>query len=713
MSSVLDTFVDAVSSVSVPTMSMEMFSGSMPFNQPNGLHNFIKEIRDSKSKEEERSRVDKELGNIRKKFFSSSNLSSYQKKKYVWKMCYIYMLGYEVDFGFMEFISLLSSTKFQEKSVGYMAVALFLKPGDEMMTLVINSIRNDVVGRLGFGQTLALSAVANIGGADLAEALAADVQKLVLMPLETQNYYSPAAALQQGPNANINYEADFRARSSLSKKSILCLLRLLRANPDVISPSDWVDRFAKLLQEHDLGIITSLLSLLVTLAANPDNTDVMAPLLGPVLSIFARLALGQGCGPTYLYYKTASPWLQVKCLKFLQNFGIPVERQQSDALFEALIYILTRTEHSDSINKTNGDYSILYEAINLIISYGPDAPEKLRAPAFTFIGRFVSTNEPNVRYIGLDLMNNVLKCEGPDEVKVYKNNVLESLKDTDESVRKRALENIFSLTDEENAHDVIDELLVILTTTAESMKEEFVVKIAILTEKYYDGDLSWYVDTMVRMIILAGDFVAEAIWHRVVLIVTNHPEIHDYAANKLFICVESKAGVSDSLLGLAAYLLGEIGVNICEQANTSGELQFLALHHHFPLASPKTQSILLTTYVKFMNLYPEPQSEILEVFEKLSTSLQLELQQRSCEYIMMPTISADTREQVLNVMPPFSAEKENELLSLDVLDKKSGADKNAWSMAGATAAQLDEEEQQDTSAPTGNSMVHKFLSLID
>ena len=106
-------------------------SSSAPVSsgQPRGLYNFILEIRNSSTKEEERSRVDKELANIRQKFAQSSTLSSYQKKKYVWKMCYIYMLGYEVDFGHLECISLLGSSKFQEKAVGYMAIALLLKPG--------------------------------------------------------------------------------------------------------------------------------------------------------------------------------------------------------------------------------------------------------------------------------------------------------------------------------------------------------------------------------------------------------------------------------------------------------------------------------------------------------------------------------------------------------------------------------------------------------
>ena len=109
-------------------------------SQPRGLQNFISEIKACQNKDDERARVDKELANIRQKFAASSSLNSYQKKKYVWKMCYIYMLGYDIVFGHIELISLLSSSKFQEKSVGYMGVALLLKPG--MIHVILQSIFN-------------------------------------------------------------------------------------------------------------------------------------------------------------------------------------------------------------------------------------------------------------------------------------------------------------------------------------------------------------------------------------------------------------------------------------------------------------------------------------------------------------------------------------------------------------------------------------------
>ncbi len=69
------------------------------------------------TKEEEEKRVQKELAKIRKKFKESKETMGYDKKKYVAKIVYIFMLGYDVDFGYMEAVNLLSSNKFQEKAI--------------------------------------------------------------------------------------------------------------------------------------------------------------------------------------------------------------------------------------------------------------------------------------------------------------------------------------------------------------------------------------------------------------------------------------------------------------------------------------------------------------------------------------------------------------------------------------------------------------------
>lgn len=47
----------------------------------------------------------------------SSNFYSLIFQMYVCKLLYIYMLGYDLDFGYMEAVTLLSSTTYQEKVI--------------------------------------------------------------------------------------------------------------------------------------------------------------------------------------------------------------------------------------------------------------------------------------------------------------------------------------------------------------------------------------------------------------------------------------------------------------------------------------------------------------------------------------------------------------------------------------------------------------------
>ena len=44
-------------------------------------------------------------------------LDGYQKKKYVCKLLFIFLLGHDIDFGHMEAVNLLSSNKYTEKQI--------------------------------------------------------------------------------------------------------------------------------------------------------------------------------------------------------------------------------------------------------------------------------------------------------------------------------------------------------------------------------------------------------------------------------------------------------------------------------------------------------------------------------------------------------------------------------------------------------------------
>lgn len=146
-----------------------------------GLVQFIADLRNARARELEEKRVNKELANIRQKFKGGS-LNGYQKKKYVCKLLYVYIQGYDVDFGHLEAVNLISSSKYSEKQIGYLAVTLFLHEQHELLHLVVNSIRKDLLDYNELNNCLALHAVANVGGREMGEALAMDVHRLLISP---------------------------------------------------------------------------------------------------------------------------------------------------------------------------------------------------------------------------------------------------------------------------------------------------------------------------------------------------------------------------------------------------------------------------------------------------------------------------------------------------------------------------------------------------
>lgn len=46
-------------------------------------------------------------------------------------------------------------------------------------------------------------------------------------------------------------------------------------------------------------------------------------------------------------------------------------------------------------------------------------------------------------------------------------------------------------------------------------------------------DLQWYVDVSLQLIERGGDFASKEIWHSIVQLVTNYPQLHGYAASKV------------------------------------------------------------------------------------------------------------------------------------------------------------------------------------
>lgn len=585
-----------------------------------------------------------------------------------------------------------------------------------MMNSILNTIRKDMTtpgptsGKSNLpitdtAQALALCSIANISGLELIQTLRSEVQHTLMAKSSTP---------------------------CVKKKSALCLLRLVRTSPRLITGREFAPQMAQLLQDKHLGVLTSSASLLHGLASqSPQEYQSLIPY---AVHILGMLVLKKACAREYLYYRTPSPWLQIKLLKFLQIYPQALSSAQQEKasggqeqhviqLVSVVSKILTETDVSDSINKSNADHAILFEAVNLIVTWGSSGPLQLREGAMKLLGKFISVREPNIRYLGLLTMVQLAQLEGSAEsIKKHQSTVLVSLKDADISVRRRALGLLFVMCDTDNAERIVDELVAHLDHADAAIHEEMVLKIAILAEKYAT-DLRWYVDTILKIISISGDHVSDAIWHRVVQIVTNHPqgELQAYTAATLLVGASPRR-CHETTVRVAAYIIGEFGFLIAERPGMSGEEQFRILHQHWATSDEKTRAILISTYAKLANLYEECRPLVAPVFARCKNSVDVEIQQRSAEYAAMrEAFSPEGVEDLLREMPPFEDKKQSALEQR--LCEKEGEDsatvakairpsaaqkqRQAQSQAAARAAEevaAQQQQHQQDAAAQKNSM---------
>ncbi|KAF2457769.1 adaptin N terminal region-domain-containing protein [Lineolata rhizophorae] len=626
--------------------------GSNSASTMRGLVSFIADLRNARARELEEKRINKEKANIRQKF-KEGNLNGYQKKKYVCKLLYIYILGWNVDFGHLEAVNLVSASKYSEKQIGYLAVTLFLHEQHELLHLVVNSIRKDLMDHNELNNCLALHAIANVGGREMGEALSADVHRLLISPT---------------------------SKAFVKKKAALTLLRLYRKYPAIVQ-QEWAERIISLMDDPDMGVALSVTSLVMALVQ--DQPDQYKGSYVKSAHRLKKIVVDNECAQDYYYYKVPCPWIQVKLLRLLQYYPPSEDTHVRDLIRQSLQRIMDMAmDMPKNVQQNNAQYAVMFEAINLTIHL--DTEQQLMAQIGTRLGKFIQSRETNIRYLGLEAMTHLAaRSEILDPIKKHQNIIIGALRDRDISVRRQGLDLLYSMCDSTNAQPIVHELLKYLQTADYAIREEMVLKVAILTEKYAT-DVQWYVDISLRLIAMAGDHVSDEVWQRVIQIVTNNEELQVYAATNILQYVKADH-CHETLIKIGGYLLGEFGHLIADTEGCAPIQQFMALQTKLGNCSTGTRAIILSCFIKFVNLFPEIKQHLLQTFRIYSHTLDSELQQRACEYLALASQPTDDLlRTVCDEMPPFP-ERASALLSRLHQKHAGTSDKRTWVVGGKDA----------------------------
>ncbi|CAI0386069.1 unnamed protein product [Linum tenue] len=576
-----------------------------PFSSGTRLRDMIRAIRACKTAAEERAVVRKECAAIRAAI--NENDQDYRHRNLA-KLMFIHMLGYPTHFGQMECLKLIASPGFPEKRIGYLGLMLLLDERQEVLMLVTNSVKQDLNHTNQYIVGLALCALGNICSAEMARDLAPEVERLLQF---------------RDPN--------------IRKKAALCSIRIIKKVPDLAE--NFINPVAALLKEKHHGVLITGIQLCTDLCkVSPEALEYFRKKCTDGLVRTLRDLVNSPYAPEYDIAGITDPFLHIRLLKLLRVLG-QGDADASDAMNDILAQVATKTES----NKNAGN-AILYECVETIMSIEDNGG--LRVLAINILGRFLSNRDNNIRYVALNMLMRAITVDA-QAVQRHRATILECVKDSDASIRKRALELVYLLVNESNVKPLTKELVDYL--------EVFSMDFRFSPEKI------WYIDQMLKVLTEAGNFVKDEVWHALVVVISNASDLHGYTVRALFRALQTTAE-QESLVRVAVWCIGEYGdllVNNAGMLNVEDPITVTesdavdvvesAIKRH--ASDLTTKSMALIALLKLSSRFPSCSGRIKDIVVQHKGSLVLELQQRSLEFNSIIEKHQNIRSALVERMP--------------------------------------------------------------
>ncbi|OLL25064.1 AP-1 complex subunit gamma-1 [Neolecta irregularis DAH-3] len=592
----------------------------------SSLKAFIKQVRAAKTAADERAVVQKESAAIRASLREESSDSSYRRNN-VAKLLYLFTLGERTHFGQIECLKLLASPRFADKRLGYLGTMLLLDENQEVLTLVTNSLKNDLNHANMYVVGLALCTLANISSAEMARDLCQEVVRL----LSSSAY--------------------------IRRKAALCAMRIIRKVPDL--QDIFLVKSKQLLSDRDHGVLACGITLATDICLNDSEViDQYKDQTMTLVKLLKQLS-SSGYSPEHDVTGISDPFLQVKILGFLRVLGAG-DPDVSEQMNDILAQVASNTDASKNVGN-----SILYETVLTILDI--EADSGLRVLGISSTVKFTLI----IRYVALNTLSKVITIE-PTAVQRHRNTILECLRDPDISIRRRALDLSFALINESNVRVLIRELLAFLEVANNEFKPTMTTQICIAADRFAPNK-RWHVDTVLRVLKLAGNYVKEQILSSFLRLIGTAPELQSYAVHKLFSAV--KEDVTQEGLTLAAtWIIGEFGDFLLQEgqfdegepANQVQPSEVVDLLETILSGNYATQAVseyAITALMKFTARITTKSliNRIREIVSRYATSIDIEIQQRSVEYGKL--FDHDSiRTGVLERMPPPEIHEDSRVL---------------------------------------------------
>ncbi|KAM0802583.1 AP-3 complex subunit delta [Usnea florida] len=325
------------------------------------------------------------------------------------KLIYLEMFGHDMSWASFHVLEVMSSPKYLQKRVGYLAAVQSFRPDTEVLMLATNLLKKDVSSPLAPTMSLPLVTLPHIITSSLALSLLSD-----LLPRLSH----------QKPN--------------IRKKTVAALYRLALVYPDTLR-SAWPKIKDLLIDEdEDSSVTAAVVNIVCELGwRRPRDFLALAPRL------FALLVDG------------GNNWMAIKIIKLFATLT-PLEPR----LIKKLLPPLT------NLIRTTPAMSLLYECINGVIQGGilesTDGVREGEEIASLCVGKLrgmiIVEGDPNLKYVALLAFNKIVKSH-PHLISMQQDVIIGCIDDPDVSIRLQALDLGAGMVNIDNMVDVVELLM--------------------------------------------------------------------------------------------------------------------------------------------------------------------------------------------------------------------------------------------------------------
>lgn len=457
------------------------------------------------------------------------------------------------------------------------------------------------------------------------------------------------------------------ANPYIRRKAALCAMRICRKVPDL--QEHFVEKAKTLLADRNHGVLLCGLTLVTSMCEADEaeggeegTIEIFRPVIGSLVRTLKGLH-SSGYTPEHDVVGITDPFLQVKTLRLLRVLG------QGDAASSELMNDVLAQVASNTDSAKNVGNAILYEAVLTILDI--EADSGLRVLGVNILGKFLSNKDNNIRYVALNTLIKVVAVE-PNAVQRHRSTILDCLRDPDISIRRRALDLSFTLIREDNVRLLIRELLAFLEVADNEFKPTMTTQIGIAANRYAPNK-RWHIDTMLRVVKLAGNYVKEQILSSFVRLIATAPDLQTYSVQKLYAALNED--ITQEALTLAgSWVIGEFGELLLrggqyeeeELVKQVSEKDIVDLF--FTILDSTYANQIVTEYIitAFMKLTTRMNDaaqidRIRRVLSQRTSDLSIEIQQRAVEYGNLFGYDS-IRRGVLERMPPPEIREEQRVL---------------------------------------------------